>query len=156
MNMDEAMMKPNRPAGRLVLSALLLAAFAACSQGKSPGPTPIMNSSELDGLRSTIPSVSWQSPDALSVGYKLEWVTPNKSWILKDSEPLNVVFRDTAGKKIATVVQTALFDPAFAAGTVKEATTSVTAKAPQAATTVSVALGTSGLETAETTLPKRP
>ena len=139
----------------MALPFLFPVLFAGCCwfQGAHSGRA---KAPELNGLRSSIVSLSWIDPDTLSLNYKLEWTGPNKTWLLEPDESFNFLFKDAAGADLKEIILQRPLDSAFINGTLKVFQITMSSKAPKAAAAVAMALGSSGLQTSLTTLPARP
>jgi hypothetical protein len=116
--------------------------------------------STIQNLRLTAGAISWINHDDIQIPCQFRWVGSNKSWVLKPSEPVHAVFRDSQGSYITgaagIVTQTVSFQSGFLDGSVKTVTATVRATVPSQAASVSIALGASKLETAPAKLPRRP
>jgi hypothetical protein len=134
---------------------------AAVSMASSLPLAPFADAaSTVQNLQLTAGPISWINHDDIQIPCQFQWIGPNKSWILKPSEPVHAVFRDSHGVYIAgaagIVTQTVSFQSGFLDGSVKTVTATVRATVPSQAASVSIALGASKLETAPAKLPRRP
>jgi len=113
---------------------------------------------ELDGLRAAVTEVSWDG-GALTIGFTLRWTGAPLAWRLDREVPVNVSFWDSLAEpahRVSVETDFVSLPKAFLARSADTATTVVRAQgAPPGATAVSLALGTSGLETDRIALPKR-
>jgi hypothetical protein len=128
-----------------------LALMSACAGGASAlEKARSIGKAELAGLSSSIPSIVWRD--------KLQWGNPNGSWILNRREPVNISFWDTKSKvlrRVAIEVKSILLSQNFLYRADKTMTANIEVSVPPNATAVSVALGTSGLETDRVPIPHR-
>jgi hypothetical protein len=113
---------------------------------------------ELGGLRATVGSIAPADGTSVAVRYVLQWTDPRNAWILDQDEPVNVSFWDMKAQPpllISVEIKRIKLERGFLAGTTASNSASVTAQVPPGATAVSLALGTSGLETERVPLPGR-
>jgi hypothetical protein len=105
-----------------------------------------------DNLRATVASVTRQG-GTVQVKLALRWVGPNRNWAFDSITPVTVFYwsgpkpRKSGGP---FVLQKIPLDPNFATG---QTTATIDATIPAGAKWLSVALGTSGLETAPQAVP---
>jgi hypothetical protein len=136
-----------------------LALMSACAGGASAlEKARSIGKAELAGFSSSIPSIVWRDNSAISISYKLQWGNPNGSWILNRREPVNISFWDTKSKvlrRVAIEVKSILLSQNFLYRADKTMTANIEVSVPPNATAVSVALGTSGLETDRVPIPHR-
>jgi len=115
--------------------------------------TPSSGKPQLDGLRATVAAAK-SSPTSLQIQYTLQWRAVNKHWELSSSEPVNVKFWSAKSALLPDIpIVRISLDPAFVQGSAKISKTTFTVTPPPLAKSVSVELGTSGLETARTPVP---
>jgi hypothetical protein len=109
-----------------------------------------------DNLRATISSASRQSGGTVAINLALRWTGPNRSWVFDPVTPVTVFFWSGLKARRAGasfVLQKIHLDPSFANGPPGAASATIVAAIPASAKWLSVALGTSGLETAPQAIP---
>jgi len=143
----------------VILSACL-SLVGCCGADQPPADT-----SEVSGLKATIASAK-RTPLGVEVEYALEWVAPVKVevdasfnvtaenvWLLQPSEPTVVHVWDRGGALTAKHGQRIDLPTAFLDRSVASHRTTLVLPYPASGESLSVALGTSGLETRRVALP---
>jgi hypothetical protein len=141
------------PAAALLLSACLVLLGCSCSEQPPP------DTSEVSGLRATIESTT-RTPQGVEVEYALEWVAPLKveidasfnitaenMWLLQPSEPTIVHVWDQSGALVQKHGQRVDLPPRFLDRSLPSHRVTLALPCPTSGQSLSVALGTSGLET---------
>jgi hypothetical protein len=138
-------------------SVLLVSVLVLCTGGKLAALDKAIRfgTNEVDGLRSQITAMSWKDGNRLDVHYQLEWTSQRNMWALDIREPVNVSSWNDAPQLLSIQMQTISLHRNFVARSVTTQTATVTVQVPAGATAISLALGTSGLETARTPLPAK-
>jgi hypothetical protein len=117
-----------------------------------------MGKPEVDGLRAAVSDVSWDG-GTLTIGYTLHWTGGPFAWRLDREVPVNVSFWDSITEpahRVSVEIDFVALPKAFLARTSDSTAAVVHARGvPPGAAAVSLALGTSGLETDRIALPKR-
>jgi len=141
-------MKNAKRTGTLTGFLCALMAAGCCS-----APDNVGVKSELNGLTSSIQSID-RVGNEVEVVYGLEWSSAAPSWDLKAIEPLLATFRDGNGAALAGPEATFIsLEDRFLRLETKQASTTLRVPVPQGASTLSLALGASGLETANVEVP---
>ena len=109
--------------------------------------------SELDGMRASVTAVRVRGDKLLFV-YKLERLPTDRSWYLKQDEPLSIQYWDQDKKPLKSAHAFITVGQDFRYLKTTVATDSVEAKLPSGAVWFNVALGNSGLETKVARVPK--
>jgi hypothetical protein len=139
-----------------VVCALLAIALAS-------GPGMALDSAlnfgkpEVDGLRASASDVS-RDGEIISIHYTLRWTERRNGWRLKPEAPVNISFWQSdvePAQRISIEIGYISLPNAFLAHVVSSAEATLRTKVPASAGAVSLALGTSGLETERVALPKR-
>jgi hypothetical protein len=113
---------------------------------------------EVRGLRSTVGSVAHPDDTLITIQYILQWTDPHNAWVLDQEEPVNVSFWNMKAQPPSVIlveIKLIKLERGFLAGSTTSMSASITAHVPPGATAVSLALGTSGLETERVQLPGR-
>ena len=111
---------------------------------------------QRDNLQAATSSASRLGDGMVAINFALQWVGPNGSWAFDPIIPVTVYF--WSGPKArqpgaSFVLQRIHLDPSFANGSPGTASAVIVAAIPASAKWLSVALGTSGLETAPQAIP---
>lgn len=148
-----------RAMGQVLRAVIALLAIVLASSGTGLALESAMNfgKPEVDGLRASAGEVS-RDGDVVSIHYTLRWTNRRNGWRLNPEAPVNISFWQAnaePARRISIEIGYVTLPKAFLARTVDTADATVRAKAPVGATAVSLALGTSGLETERIALPQR-
>jgi hypothetical protein len=111
---------------------------------------------EIDGLRATAGDVSWRG-ETISIAYTLQWTDRNNAWRLDDEAPVNISFWVSdiePTRRVSRAIAFVSLPKSFLARITDTMTATVITGVPHGAAAVSLALGTSGLETGRVALPK--
>jgi hypothetical protein len=138
-----------RTAGGALCALLSLYSAGCCS-----GPDNIGVKSELNGLSSSIQRID-RVGDQVEVVYGLEWSSATPSWDLKAIEPVVATFRDRDGGALTPAAPPAFIslEEEFLRLDEKQTSTTLRVPVPAGASTLSLALGASGLETPRVVVP---
>ena len=148
-----------RVAGRSLGLALAFGVLASAGAGSSLAleNAMIFGKPEVGGLRAAASDVS-RNGDIVSIHYTLTWTDRSGHWRLNREEPVNITFwQSTADspRRMSIDVGYVSLPAAFLAHAKDVTEATLRAKAPAGAVAVSLALGTSGLETERIALPPR-
>jgi hypothetical protein len=123
----------------LMVSSGAFALNQAASFGKS----------EIDGLRASVGDIS-RDGETISIRYTLQWTHSRDRWRLEGEEPVNITFWDATvdtARRISIATEPVSLTGPFLARSTDTVNIRVRAQVPSGAAAVSLALGTSGLET---------